>query len=429
MTFRFIPTAVIILLLVVASVTAKASSVATDTWARLLTEEQRQTTVNIHLNNASVQDVFQILADQLDLNLIIDDGIEGQSNLKLNEVNWVDAVNSLAKSHNVFLHLTNNVLWVTRQPQDATAQSGLAIELIPVNFARAAELAELLNTNHQGLLSEHGSLSVDERTNTLLINDTANHVNRVRSLIAKLDKPVKQVMIEARMVSLKTNIAQEFGVRWGASSTGLTNPETEPSMFIKGMRLELPTTQPAATVGLNVARLSDDLLLDLELTALEQENKGNIIASPKIFTANQQPAYIEQGTEIPYVESAASGATAVQFKKAVMGLRVTPQITPNDHVLLDLTITQNTRGDTVSTPTGPAVAIDTQEMGTQVLVKNGETIVLGGIFQTLELNDDRGVPILSSLPVVGHLFKHQQQQRQKRELVIFVTPTILTGSE
>jgi len=429
MTFRFIPTAVIILLLVVASVTAKASSVATDTWARLLTEEQRQTTVNIHLNNASVQDVFQILADQLDLNLIIDDGIEGQSNLKLNEVNWVDAVNSLAKSHNVFLHLTNNVLWVTRQPQDATAQSGLAIELIPVNFARAVELAELLNTNHQGLLSEHGSLSVDERTNTLLINDTANHVNRVRSLIAKLDKPVKQVMIEARMVSLKTNIAQEFGVRWGASSTGLTNPETEPSMFIKGMRLELPTTQPAATVGLNVARLSDDLLLDLELTALEQENKGNIIASPKIFTANQQPAYIEQGTEIPYVESAASGATAVQFKKAVMGLRVTPQITPNDHVLLDLTITQNTRGDTVSTPTGPAVAIDTQEMGTQVLVKNGETIVLGGIFQTLELNDDRGVPILSSLPVVGHLFKHQQQQRQKRELVIFVTPTILTGSE
>lgn len=429
MTFRFIPTAIIILLLVVASVTAKASSVATDTWARLLTEEQRQTTVNIHLNNASVQDVFQILADQLDLNLIIDDGIEGQSNLKLNEVNWVDAVNSLAKSHNVFLHLTNNVLWVTRQPQDATAQSGLAIELIPVNFARAVELAELLNTNHQGLLSEHGSLSVDERTNTLLINDTANHVNRVRSLIAKLDKPVKQVMIEARMVSLKTNIAQEFGVRWGASSTGLTNPETEPSMFIKGMRLELPTTQPAATVGLNVARLSDDLLLDLELTALEQENKGNIIASPKIFTANQQPAYIEQGTEIPYVESAASGATAVQFKKAVMGLRVTPQITPNDHVLLDLTITQNTRGDTVSTPTGPAVAIDTQEMGTQVLVKNGETIVLGGIFQTLELNDDRGVPILSSLPVVGHLFKHQQQQRQKRELVIFVTPTILTGSE
>jgi type IV pilus assembly protein PilQ len=429
MTFRFIPTAVITLLLVVASVTAKASSVATDTWARLLTEEQRQTTVNIHLNNASVQDVFQILADQLDLNLIIDDGIEGQSNLKLNEVNWVDAVNSLAKSHNVFLHLTNNVLWVTRQPQDATAQSGLAIELIPVNFARAVELAELLNTNHQGLLSEHGSLSVDERTNTLLINDTANHVNRVRSLIAKLDKPVKQVMIEARMVSLKTNIAQEFGVRWGASSTGLTNPETEPSMFIKGMRLELPTTQPAATVGLNVARLSDDLLLDLELTALEQENKGNIIASPKIFTANQQPAYIEQGTEIPYVESAASGATAVQFKKAVMGLRVTPQITPNDHVLLDLTITQNTRGDTVSTPTGPAVAIDTQEMGTQVLVKNGETIVLGGIFQTLELNDDRGVPILSSLPVVGHLFKHQQQQRQKRELVIFVTPTILTGSE
>ena len=164
-------------------------------------------------------------------------------------------------------------------------------------------------------------------------------------------------------------------------------------------------------------------------TAMEQDNEAEIIARPKIFTSNQQPAYIEQGTEIPYVESAASGATAVKFKKAVMGLRVTPQITSNDYVMLDLTITQNTRGDTVSTPTGPAVAIDTQEMATRVLVKSGETIVLGGIFQQYELKDDTGVPILSSLPFVGNLFKNQREQSEKRELVIFVTPTLLSESE
>lgn len=149
------------------------------------------------------------------------------------------------------------------------------------------------------------------------------------------------------------------------------------------MQVDLPATNPAGTFSANLARLSDDILLDLELTALEQENKAEIITSPKIFTSNQQPAYIEQGTEIPYVETAAHGATAVQFKKAVMGLSVTPQITPNDHVLMELTITQNTRGDTVATPTGPAVAIDTQEMSTRVLAKNGETIVLGESFRNI----------------------------------------------
>ena len=406
-----------------------SSALETHSWKQMLSPQQRQQKVNLTLNNVSLQDLFQILADELQLNLIMADTITGTTNLKLKDVSWMDAVDSLSKSHNVFIQLQNNVLWVSESPRASQEPDNTAIELISVNFAKATTLAELIQQSGQNLLSSAGVITVDERTNTLIINDTEANRDAIQSLVTQLDRPVKQVMIEARMVSLKTNLAKEFGVRWGASRLGLSPPVADEATFINGMQVALPVAQPAATVGLNVARLSDDLLLDLELTALEHENKGDIIASPRIFTANQQPAYIEQGTEIPYVESAASGATAVQFKKAVMGLRVTPHITPNNHVLLDLTITQNTRGDTVSTPTGPAVAIDTQEMGTQVLVENGKTIVLGGIFQTMELKDDTGVPILSSLPVLGKLFQHQRRQQQKRELVVFVTPRILAGSE
>ena len=405
-----------------------AVALKSNAWHALLTEQQRTQKINLNLTNVELTEALQILADQLQLNLIVADNVTGSTNLKLNDVTWLDAIQGLSKTHQIAIHLQNNVLWVSKSHDKSLATAEHRLALISVNFANASELAALLAQSGQGLSSGQGTIAVDERTNTLIVNDTEPHIAAIKKLVTQLDRPVRQVMIEARMVSLKTNLAKEFGVLWGASPTGLDSPADDAS-FIHGMQITAPVVQPHATVGLNVARLSDDLLLDLELTALEHENKGEIIASPKIFTANQQPAFIEQGTEIPYVESAASGATAVQFKKAVMGLRVTPKITPNQHVLLDLTITQNTRGDTVSTPTGPAVAIDTQEMGTQVLVKNGETIVLGGIFQTLELKDDSGVPILSSLPLVGRLFKHQRQQQQKRELVIFVTPTILEGSE
>lgn len=410
-------------------VTTTVQSMADTDWQQLLTDKQRQQRVDLNLSQIPIGDAFGILAEQLQLNVIVADHIAGTTSLKLQDVSWIDAVESLSKAHNVAIHLQNNVLWITDtaspNPDSAVGQ----VELITINFAQASDLAEIITSAGNDFLSPEGALTVDQRTNTLIVNDTETKRKAIKKLIGQLDRPIRQVMIEARMVSLKTNLAREFGVRWGATSNGLASPADTEVNFIRGMQMALPVSQPAATVGLNVARLSDNLLLDLELSALEHENKGEIIASPKIFTANQQPAYIEQGTEIPYVESAASGATAVQFKKAVMGLRVTPHITPNDHVLLDLTITQNTRGDTVSTPTGPAVAIDTQEMGTQVLVKNGETIVLGGIFQTLELKDDTGVPILSSVPFVGQLFKHQRQQQQKRELVIFVTPTILASTE
>ncbi|ASG64764.1 type II secretory pathway protein [Idiomarina piscisalsi] len=393
-------------------------------WTLLLSPQQLNEPVSLSTESLPLRQLLQLLADQHQLNVLIGNDIGGESTLKFNEVAWQDAFESVINTHGLHLKRQGDLLWVTRERQEETTIDERTSTLLRINFAKAADLATLLKNDQQSFLSENGAVSVDERTNTLIIRDTPEQVESVRRVIEQLDIPVQQVLIEARMVTVKANVSKALGVRWGASNYGLSAPE-EGAGFIKGMHVDLPVTNPAGTFSANLARLSDDILLDLELTALEQENKAEIITSPKIFTSNQQPAYIEQGTEIPYVETAAHGATAVQFKKAVMGLSVTPLITPNNHVLMDLTITQNTRGDTVATPTGPAVAIDTQEMSTRVLARNGETIVLGGIFQEHRLNDDSRVPILGSVPVLGSLFSHEQQRKEKRELMIFVTPTIL----
>ena len=242
------------------------------------------------------------------------------------------------------------------------------------------------------------------------------------------------------MVTVRDNAGEQLGVRWGFSNN---SGDTATSGTIEGadtlssgvvpsidnrLNVNLPVTSPAGSIGIQVARLVDGTILDLELSALESENKGEVIASPRITVANQREAYIEQGTEIPYVQSTSSGATSVEFKKAVLSLKVTPHITPDHRIILDLVVTQDTRGDTVNTSTGLAVAIDTQEISTQVLVNNGETIVLGGIFQQTSTDDVSQVPLLGDIPVLGHLFKNTQTVNEKRELLIFVTPKILLDS-
>lgn len=387
--------------------------------------------ITLTLKDVDLVTAFEIIADKIELNLIADKAIQETVSLSVSDVDALELLHQLAESYGLTIRTNHNLVRVmraasTQSLEQATQQTGLP-HLIPLNHAKAEDIAQLLSQSEQRLLSEQGAVSIDARTNTLILKESPAYMEGIKQLIAQLDVPVKQVMIEARMVTMKSNAIDQFGVRWGDLSS---ISEGEDSVhLIDGMRVDLPSVPAAGRFKVNVGKLSDGLLLDLELSAMEQDNQADIIAKPKIFTSNQQPAYIEQGTEIPYVESAASGATAVKFKKAVMGLRVTPQITSNDYVMLDLTITQNTRGDTVSTPTGPAVAIDTQEMATRVLVKSGETIVLGGIFQQYELKDDTSVPILSSLPLVGNLFKNQREQSEKRELVIFVTPTLLSESE
>jgi type IV pilus assembly protein PilQ len=306
---------------------------------------------------------------------------------------------------------------------------------VQVNYAKAAELAALLKNDENSILSSRGGVSVDERTNTLLIRDTAKSIEDIKRMINVLDVPVRQVVIESRMVTVKDNINEELGIRWGitdnnadlATSGTLTGADSANTGVIPALadrlNVNLPVANPAGSIAFQVARLADGTILDLELSAMENENKGEIIASPRITTANQKEAYIEQGVEIPYQEAASSGATSTQFKKAVLSLTVTPHITPDDRIILDLVVTQ----DTVSSvQNGSAPAIDTQRIGTQVLVNNGETIVLGGIYQQSIISTVSKVPVLGDIPYFGWMFRNSNNFNEKKELLIFVTPRIVT---
>ena len=308
-------------------------------------------------------------------------------------------------------------------------------EDVQINYAKASELAELIKNEDTSILSPRGSVSVDERTNTLLIRDTAKIIEDIKRMTNILDIPVRQVIIEARMVTVKDNINEELGVRWGITDT---DGEYSTSGSLEGtasannglvpnladrLNVNLPVAKPAGVLAFQVARLADGTILDLELSAMENENKGEIIASPRITTANQKEAYIEQGVEIPYQEASSSGATSTQFKKAVLSLTVTPHITPDNKIILDLVVTQDTVSDVTS---GQAPAIDTQRIGTQVLVNNGETIVLGGIYQQSIISSVSKVPVLGDIPYFGMLFRNTNQFNEKKELLIFVTPRIVT---
>ncbi|MGQ4277528.1 type IV pilus secretin PilQ [Pseudidiomarina sp. E22-M8] len=399
-----------------------------------------QRPISLNFQNVPVRQLLQILANENDLNLVASESVTGNITLRLENVPWQRALDTILRVKGLSSRMDSNILIVApadelaeREAQELEAKQRLS-QLAPlestyiqINYAKAADIAAILRTESSDLLSERGAVTVDERTNTLLVRDTPRQIEEVEDMVKVLDVAVKQVVIEARMVTVRDNISDELGINWG-----ITNPDMGgPNFFGSGtenggdLNVNLPVSNPAATIGFQVAKLADGRLLDLELSALERENKGEVIASPRITTANQKKAYIEQGTEIPYVESASSGATSVQFKKAVLGLEVTPQITPDNRVIMDLVITQNTRGETVSTPTGPAVSIDTQEIGTQVLVENGETIVLGGIYQQQILNDITKVPLLGDIPYVGVLFRNDSQIHEKRELLIFVTPRIV----
>ncbi|WP_369742872.1 type IV pilus secretin PilQ [Pseudidiomarina sp. PP-1MA] len=407
--------------------------------------DKNQKPISLNFQDVPVRQLLQILAEENQLNLVASESVTGNITLRLDNVPWERALETILRVKGLDKRIDGNILIVApavelaqREEQQLEANQRMA-ELAPltssyiqVNYAKAAEVAAILRTDSSDLLSSRGAVTVDERTNTLLVRDTQQQIDSVKAMVEVLDIPVKQVIIESRMVTVRDNISDELGIRWGITEpsvdTSLPLPWGSGTSITGDFNVNLPVSSPAATIGFQVAKLADGRLLDLELSALERENKGEIIASPRITTANQKAAYIEQGTEIPYVESASSGATSVQFKKAVLGLRVTPQITPDNRVILDLVITQNTRGETVTTPTGPAVSIDTQEIGTQVLVENGETIVLGGIYQQQILNDISKVPLLGDIPYVGVLFRTENQVNEKRELLIFVTPRIVTNN-
>jgi len=410
--------------------------------------------ISLDFQDVAVRQVLQIIAQVNGFNLVTTDTVSGNITISLTGVPWDQALDMILQIKGLGKRLEGNILLIApaeeltaRETQELQSQQQVA-DLTPlksasitVNYAKAEQLAEILKSQDGGILSGRGSVTVDERTNTMLIRDTQESIDEAREMVALLDIPVKQVLIESRMVTVRDNVDEQLGVRWGftdrqndvSTSGGLNGANSANAGVLAPLSDRLNVNLPVASensgrIAFQVASLVDGTILDLELSALEAENKGEIIASPRITVANQQEAYIEQGTEIPFVQATSSGATSVEFKKAVLSLRVTPHITPDNRIILDLVVTQDTRGETVPTSTGNAVAIDTQEIKTQVLVENGETVVLGGIFQQTSTNDVNKVPLFGDLPVVGALFRNSSNVVQKRELLIFVTPKIMTES-
>ena len=421
-------------------------------------------TISLNFQKIDIRAVLQLLAEFTGVNMVVSDKVQGDITLRLNEIPWDQALDIILTTQGLDKRKTGSVLLIdTRTSMDTMEEAQLKSQqtiqrlepirsdLLQINYAKAIDLAILIKDKQNSFLSvkdkdgkgNEGKISVDARTNTIWIQDTATKIEEVRDLIKQLDVPVKQVQIEARIVEVDKNFSEDIGIRWGVSKPthlsgtldganaqqtppGSTNPALIP--IPQRLNLDLAAT-PAlvspASVGLALAKLGDGILLDLEISALESEGRAELISSPRLITTNQQAASIESGEEIPYQESTSSGATAVSFKKAVLSLRVTPQITPDGKILMDLKINQDTRNPLSP---GPVPSILTKQIQTSVLVNNGQTIVLGGIYtQNKNKRLDR-IPFFGELPGVGVLFRRNHIDLVNQELLIFITPKIITNA-
>ncbi|HKJ71435.1 MAG TPA: type IV pilus secretin PilQ [Gammaproteobacteria bacterium] len=415
--------------------------------------------LSLNFQDIEVRQALQILAEFADINIIASESVGGSLTLRLQEVPWDQALDLILDSQGLGMERTGNVIRVApkaelqkQREQDLKAEMQqqqlvpLQTELIQVNYAKASEVKSLLESQQggggggsggagpSGILSQRGSVTVDDRTNSLIVRDTPDQIRRVKQLVSKLDRPTKQVMIEARIVKIDTSFERNLGIRWGGLYTS-ANGQNRFSGSLAGaqastpdLAVDLPVGGAAgggpATVGMRLGSIGNNATLDLELQAIEAEGNGKVISSPRVVTANQQQATIEQGTEIPYQQATSSGATSVSFKKAVLSLDVTPQITPDGRLIMDV----NASNDTVGQNTVAGPAIDTEEVETQVLVDDGETIVIGGIYAKSQREDETGVPILRNIPLLGWLFQNKTTSTQKNELLIFLTPRVIEDS-
>ncbi|TLZ28587.1 MAG: type IV pilus secretin PilQ [Gammaproteobacteria bacterium] len=426
--------------------------------------------LTLNFQDIETRAVLQLLADASGQNIVVSDSVSGNVTLRLQNVPWDQALDIVLRTKGLDKRRQDNVIIVAPQAELAAREKAelaarkdvqelapLRSEYLQVNYAKAQDMAALIKTQTNSLLSARGSVAVDERTNTLLLQDTAERLADVRRLVATLDIPVRQVLIEARIVVVSNDFQRQLGARFGytsfqkygqglistagtasgtdtAISSGIANLASTGNIYPVGVptgaaasnryNVNLPVTSPAGSIALGI--LHDNFIVDLELSAAQAETQANIIASPRVITANQKEATIEQGVEIPYQQSASSGATTIQFKKAVLSLKVTPQITPDNRIILDLDVKDDAVGTVVVTSGGVNVpSIDTREIATQVLVNDGQTVVLGGILTTTQREDDTKVPYLGDIPVLGHLFKTTSHKDDKDELMIFITPKIV----
>ena len=417
--------------------------------------------ISLNFQNIEVRAVLQLIADFTDLNLVASDSVTGNITLRLQSVPWDQALDLVLKTRGLDSRKMGDVLMVApaqeiaeRERLEIEANKQLAelaplqSEFIRIRYAKAVNVVRLFEAGSEeggSLISGLGSVVVDERTNSIVVTDTAAKLAEIRDLIEKVDIPIRQVMIEARIVIASSNIDQQLGVRWGGGylnnngdkftsiagdTAGVTSLNNQ---MISGQSpVQMPTAPfvdlgvSGGTSGFAVGFTSTDLFLTAELSALEASGEGEVVSQPKVITGDKQKASIKSGTEIPYQEGAASGATTTAFKEAVLKLDVTPNITPDDRILLDLVVNQDSVGELVPSGNGGLIpTIDTTELTTQVLVGNGETVVLGGVFKNEELVKIEKVPLLGDIPYLGNLFKSKANTQQKRETLIFITPRIL----
>lgn len=391
--------------------------------------------LSLNFQDIEVRSVLQLIADFTGLNVVVSDSVSGNLTLRLKNVPWDQALDIIMRTKGLAKRQEGNVLLIAPADEIATREraalesskeklelSPLRTEILALNYADAQEMADLLRSQSSSgeksnsILSDRGSVTIDRRTNNLLVHETTDKLDEIRALIQSLDIPVRQVMIEARIVTANDNFTRELGGNLGIKDVSTHNSGTLNSEYNVGF---LPSTAGPGTLGLQF--LKNNLQLDLEIAAAQEENRAEIVASPRIITSNKTKARIEQGVEIPYEEATSSGATSVAFKKAVMSLEVTPHITKDDRINMELLVTRDSQGDEVSgVPT-----IDTRKVQTQVLVDNGETVVLGGIFEKNSSETSSKVPLLGDIPILGRLFRIEKVSDQKKELLIFVTPKII----
>ena len=437
------------------------------------TKEYEGQRLTLNFQDIETRAVLQLLAETSGRNIVVSDTVQGNVTLRLRNVPWDQALDIVMTTKGLAMRQNGNVIIVApaeeiaaRETADLEAKAAiqdlepLYSEFLQVNYAKASDLANLIGAqagDANALLSSRGSIAVDDRTNTLLVQDTADKLENIRRMVRTLDVPIKQVLIESRIVVVNDNFSRDLGVRLGftaydenssgdgaivTSGTG-TGTDTMVNSIIDNLGttgqvtpVEVPTLGDRYNVNVpiseaagrfSLAVLERDYLVDLELTALEAEGRGEIVSTPRVITANQKEARIEQGVEIPYQQSASSGATTVQFKKAVLSLEVTPQITPDNNIIMDLRVHKDNVGEVISTGGigGTVPSIDTRAVETQVLVEDGQTVVLGGIYETERRETVNKVPFLGDIPAVGVMFRSKSVQNDKSELLIFVTPRIL----
>ena len=411
--------------------------------------------LSLNFQDIEVRSVLQLIADFTGINIVVSDTVGGSLTLRLKNVPWDQALDIILKTKGLAMRQTGNVMLVAPSEEIAAREKlelesqkqieelePLYSEFIQINYAKAVDIAKLLKSAETTLLSDRGMATIDDRTNTLLVQDTASKLTEVRKLVARLDIPVRQVLIESRIVVAKNDFSRDLGVKFGlskrtrfnddhvlvvggAQGNGLvTDPQTgfevPAGSGADGLLVDLPVIGATSSIGLAIGKLGSHLL-QLELSAMEAEGTGEVISSPRVLTSNQKPAFIESGVEIPYQEATSSGATSVSFKKAVLSLSVTPQITPDDRIIMDLQVNKDSVGEVfLGVP-----SIDTNEISTQVLVDNGETLVLGGIYEQTRADEIDRVPFFGELPLVDWMFKQTRTVNDKAELLIFVTPKIV----